>query len=119
MTSSSLFSLPPSAYQAFILVLRYLASRDRTTYCFTYRGLRSWLHYSRSVSEKPEWHTVERAIRLLAAQRVFNRVRRGRTVIFCPGPRFFEFKYSYVRLLEESSPRGELRELLEFLKASP
>ncbi|MEB3779952.1 MAG: hypothetical protein GSR85_06965 [Desulfurococcales archaeon] len=110
--------LSPSAYQTFILILRYLASKNSSTYCFTYKGLRAWLAYNRDAElRKLEWHTIERSIRALAEMEVLRRVQKGRRVVFCPGRHFFQLKYEYQRILEDANAEAnqEFKELLEYL----
>ncbi len=87
--------LQPSLQKTFILVYFYLSSRNRT--CFTYRGLRSWLHYNPDVRKKfwQEWHTTERNIRKLVEMDVLRRVRDGRKVVFCKGRYYAELVVEY------------------------
>ena len=112
--------LPNSVRASFVLILRYLyrPTRPSSTLCFTYRGIRTWLTYNRI---QFEYHTLERAIRWLAENRVLKRIRKGRTVIFCPGKHFFDLKYDYERSLEAAAETGSLtreyRDLLAYLKA--
>ena len=115
----NLESLSNSERQAFILSIRYMASRSSKSYCFTYRGLRSWIHYNPDIKPKPEWHTIERAIRSLAEKGVYKRVRKGKTVIFCPGREFFSLKYSYLKTLKSVEPKtNEVKSIIEFLESS-
>ncbi|MEB3861190.1 MAG: hypothetical protein GSR84_03095 [Desulfurococcales archaeon] len=109
--------LSPSEYRTLVLVYRYVYRDGRQSRCFTYQGLRSWVHYSLPKAERPEWHTIERAIRSLAERQVLKRIRRGRLVIFCPGQywhRLLDQYRSQLRNTElpEASP---YRQLLEYL----
>ena len=69
--------------QAAIFIKNYL--KDTNKKCFTYRGLRAWWSKNRKYKNS-EWHTVERAIRSLAAQGYLRRRVYGRRVVFCPTP---------------------------------
>lgn len=114
--------LSGSVYQTFILILKYLASRESKTYCFKYRGLQNWFFYKYKSDDKPEYHTVERAIRHLARLGVLRRIekRGGREVIFCPGRYFDNVKWDYIRVLENAgSLDEEHKKLLEYLKNTP
>jgi len=90
-----LTALPPSLQKTFILVHLYLEKKSRT--CFSYRGLRSWLHYNHVVKARlwQEWHTTERAIRKLVELEVLRRLRKGRKVIFCKGRYYMNLVVEY------------------------
>ena len=111
--------LSPSEYRTLVLVYRYVYRDGRQSRCFTYQGLRSWVHYALPKAERPEWHTVERAIRSLAERQVLRRIRRGKRVVFCPGRYWYQLLDEYRRqlrsaTLEQDSP---YRQLLEYLEA--
>lgn len=110
----SLGDLESYARATFVLVLRFLHRPQSRGPCFTYRGLRNWLHYNPSVKGRYEWHTVERGVRRLAELGVLRRVRKGRKVIFCPGKYYVALKMEYLSRLRESGaePPEELRHLL-------
>ena len=110
--------LQPSLYRTLVLIYRYVYRDGRSSRCFTYRGLRSWIHYALPRQERPEWHTIERAIRKLAELQVIQRIRRGRQVIFCPGRYWYNLLYDYKRKLKSAGlPRDSpYRSLLEYLE---
>lgn len=109
--------LKNSELQAFILSIRYLASRNQKTLCFTYKGLRSWIHYNHNIKPKPEWHTIERALRSLAEKKVYNRIKKGRKVIFCPGKEYFNLKQEYLTSLKHVEEKTEeIKTIIEFLE---
>ncbi len=110
--------LSGSEYRTLVLVYRYVYRDGRASRCFTYQGLRSWIHYALPKAERPEWHTIERAIRRLAELEIVSRIRKGKKVIFCPGRYWYQLLDEYRRRLRstelpETSP---YRRLLEFLE---
>ncbi|MEB2836087.1 MAG: hypothetical protein GSR80_000103 [Desulfurococcales archaeon] len=113
----TLDSLPASHYRTLVLVWRYVYREGRASKCFTYQGLRAWMHYTLPKHERPEWHTVERALRKLAELEVLRRIRRGKRVIFCPGRHWHELLDEYRRRLRQGSlPLGSpYRELLAYI----
>jgi len=114
----TLDSLPPSLYRTLVLVYRYVYRDGRSSRCFTYQGLRSWIHYVLPKAERPEWHTVERAVRKLAELKVIKRIKRGRKVVFCPGRYWLDLLYEYRRRLRQAAlpPESPYRILLEYLE---
>ncbi|BAA79694.1 hypothetical protein APE_0718 [Aeropyrum pernix ovoid virus 1] len=112
----TLNSLAPSERRTLILIYRYVYREGRTSRCFTYQGLRSWIHYALPKHERPEWHTVERAIRRLAELEVVRRLRRGRKVIFCPGKHWHQLLVEYRGVLSQAVKLEEpYRSLLHYL----
>lgn len=112
-------ALPSSLYRTLVLIFRYVYRENRSSRCFTYQGLRSWIHYVLPRHERPEWHTVERAIRRLAEMGVLARRHiRKHKVVFCPGELWYELLAQYrQRLREAPSLSQPYRELLEYLEA--
>lgn len=113
----SLDDLESYARVTFILVLRFLHRPQSRGQCFTYRGLRNWLHYNPDVKGRYEWHTIERGVRRLAELGVLRRARRGRKVVFCPGRHYHQLKLEYLARLREhgAEPPRELRSPLDRL----
>ena len=94
--------LSGSEYRTLVLILRYLSTRDRPQACLTYQGLRSWIHYTLPRQERPEWHTVERALRSLAEKGILRRVRKGKRVIFCKTTEFYQLQTQYLHQLRSA-----------------
>ena len=71
--------LARSAKQTLQLIVKYYAETGNET--FTYRQLRAWWDH-RQLWRQTEWHTIERAIRLLAEYGYLERAGSGKRVVF-------------------------------------